>query len=244
MKGGPVPRFGVEQMSNQNAHSGRDGRGSRLATPGATLGAREGRRLGHGVVETENGLIATKVGVIYSDEKTISVLPTHTRYTPRPGDLVIGVVEAVQSNLWFLDINAPFNALLPMSLGPGKAEFGGARNVLNVGQTVLCRIQEVDDTHSSVVTMKGLGLRRIDSGLVESLPPHLMQTLFSDGAPLKALKASTECRVILAENGRMWIDGKPDSITEVVARIAKIRSIARDISNRDDMVAILSKEVA
>ncbi len=231
-------------MSNQNAHSGRDGRGSRLATPGATLGAREGRRLGHGVVETENGLIATKVGVIYSDEKTISVLPTHTRYTPRPGDLVIGVVEAVQSNLWFLDINAPFNALLPMSLGPGKAEFGGARNVLNVGQTVLCRIQEVDDTHSSVVTMKGLGLRRIDSGLVESLPPHLMQTLFSDGAPLKALKASTECRVILAENGRMWIDGKPDSITEVVARIAKIRSIARDISNRDDMVAILSKEVA
>ena len=39
MKGGPVPRFGVEQMSNQSAHGGRDGRGSRLATPGAMLGA-------------------------------------------------------------------------------------------------------------------------------------------------------------------------------------------------------------
>ncbi len=244
MKGGPVPRFGVEQMSNQSAHGGRDGRGSRLATPGAMLGAREGRRLGHGVVETDNGLIATKVGFIHSDEKSISVLPTHTRYTPRPGDLVIGVVEAVQSNLWFLDINAPFNALLPMSLGPGKAEFGGARNVLNVGQTVLCRIQEVDETHSSVVTMKGLGLRRVDSGLVESLPPHLMQTLFSDGVALKSLKASTDCRVVLAENGRMWIDGSSDSIKEVVARIDRIRSMARNISNRDEMIAILSEEVA
>ena len=244
MKGGPVPRFGDEQMSDQSAHGGRDGRGSRLATPGAMLGAREGRRLGHGVVETDNGLIATKVGFIHSDEKSISVLPTHTRYTPRPGDLVIGVVEAVQSNLWFLDINAPFNALLPMSLGPGKAEFGGARNVLNVGQTVLCRIQEVDETHSSVVTMKGLGLRRVDSGLVESLPPHLMQTLFSDGVALKSLKASTDCRVVLAENGRMWIDGSSDSIKEVVARMDRIRSMARNISNRDEMIAILSEEVA
>ena len=131
-----------------------------------------------------------------------------------------------------------------MSLGPGKAEFGGARNVLNVGQTVLCRIQEVDETHSSVVTMKGLGLRRVDSGLVESLPPHLMQTLFSDGTAMKALKASTDWRVVLAENGRMWIDGSPDSITEVVSRIDQIRFMARDISNRDNMITILSKEVA
>ena len=42
----------------------------------------------------------------------------------------------------------------------------------------------------------------------------------------------------------MWIDGSSDSITDVVARIARIRSMARDISNRDDMLAILSKEVA
>ena len=243
MKGGPVPRFGVEQMSNQSAHGGRDGRGSRLATPGAMLGAREGRRLGHGVVETDNGLIATKVGFIHSDENQflffLLTLGIHH-------DLVIlsSALLRQQSNLWFLDINAPFNALLPMSLGPGKAEFGGARNVLNVGQTVLCRIQEVDETHSSVVTMKGLGLRRVDSGLVESLPPHLMQTLFSDGVALKSLKASTDCRVVLAENGRMWIDGSSDSIKEVVARIDRIRSMARNISNRDEMIAILSEEVA
>ena len=116
--------------------------------------------------------------------------------------------------------------------------------MLNVGETVLCRIQEVDETHSSVVTMKGLGLRRVDSGLVESLPPHLMQPLFSDGVALKSLKASTDCRVVLAENGRMWIDGSSDSIKEVVARIDRIRSMARNISNRGEMIAILSEEVA
>ncbi len=230
-------------MSDQNARGGRDGRGTRLVTPGASLGASEGRRIGHGVVENEGQLIAVKLGALIENEEEVSVIPSHTRYTPRPGDLVIGVVEAVQSNLWFLDINAPFNALLPMSLGPGKAEFGGARNVLNVGNTVLCRIQEVDETHSSVVTMKGLGLRRIDSGIVEAIPPHLMQSLFSDSNVLKSLKSSTDCRIILADNGRMWVDGDSKSMSNVISKLEQIRAMSRDFSSLESMVEILQTEV-
>jgi len=230
-------------MSDQNARGGRDGRGTRLVTPGALLGASEGRRIGHGVVENEGQLIAVKLGALIENEDEVSILPSYTRYTPRPGDLIIGVVEAVQSNLWFLDINAPFNALLPMSLGPGKAEFGGARNVLNVGNTVLCRIQEVDETHSSVVTMKGLGLRRIDSGIVEEIPPHLMQSLFSDNNVLKSLKSSTDCRIILADNGRMWVDGDSNSMSNVISKLEQIRSMSRDFSSLDSMVEILQTEV-
>ena len=234
---------GVEDMSDQNARGGRDGRGTRLVTPGASLGASEGRRIGHGVVENAGQLIAVKLGALIENDDEISVLPSHTKYTPRPGDLVIGIVEAVQSNLWFLDINAPFNALLPMSLGPGKSEFGGARNVLNVGFSVLCRIQEVDETHSSVVTMKGLGLRRLDSGMVEEIPPHLMQSLFSDSDALKKLKSTTDCRIILADNGRMWIDGETNSITDIVSRIKKVRNLSRDFSSLDAMIETLQMEV-
>ena len=230
-------------MSDQNARGGRDGRGTRLVTPGASLGASEGRRIGHGVVDIDGQLIAVKLGALIENDELISVIPTHTRYTPRPGDLVIGVVEAVQSNLWFLDINAPFNALLPMSLGPGKSEFGGARNVLNVGYTVLCRIQEVDETHSSVVTMKGLGLRRLDSGIVEEIPPHLMESLFSDTDVLKSFKSSTNCRIILADNGRMWVDGDSNSMSDVIYRIEQVRKMSREYSNLDSMVEILQKEV-
>ena len=234
---------GVEDMSDQNARGGRDGRGTRLVTPGASLGASEGRRIGHGVVENAGQLIAVKLGALIENDDEISVMTSHTKYTPRPGDLVIGTVEAVQSNLWFLDINAPFNALLPMSLGPGKSEFGGARNVLNVGFSVLCRIQEVDETHSSVVTMKGLGLRRLDSGMVEEIPPHLMQSLFSDSDVLKKLKSTTDCRIILADNGRMWIDGETNSITDIVSRIKKVRNLSRDFSSLDAMIETLQMEV-
>ena len=41
-----------------------------------------------------------------------------------------------------------------MSLGPGKVDFGGTRSVMDIGDAILCRVQEVEETHSSVVTMK------------------------------------------------------------------------------------------
>ena len=69
-----------------------------------------------------------------------------------------------------------------MSLGPGKVDFGGTRSVMDIGDAVLCRVQEVEETHSSVVTMKGMGLRKIRSGVVEEIDPHLLGRIIGKGA--------------------------------------------------------------
>ena len=58
-------------MSDQNARGGRDGRGTRLVTPGASLGASEGRRIGHGVVDIDGQLIAVKLGALIENEEFI-----------------------------------------------------------------------------------------------------------------------------------------------------------------------------
>ena len=73
---------------------------------------------------------------------------------------------------------------------------------------LFCRVQEVEETHSSVVTMKGMGLRKIRSGAVEIIDPHLLGRLIGkQGKALRQLKEESECRVIAGENGRIWIDG-------------------------------------
>ena len=91
--------------------------------------------------------------------------------------------------------------------------------------------------------MKGLGLRRLDSGIVEEIPPHLMQSLFSDSDVLNSLKATTNCRIILADNGRMWIDGDSNSISDIISRINKVKNLSRDFSSLDSMVEALQMEV-
>ena len=112
-----------------------------------------------------------------------------------------------------MDIGAPFNAILPLSLGPAKGSFGGLRSVMDVGDAILCRIQEVEENHSSVATMKGMGLRKLKTGSIESVDPHLLgRVIGSKGSNLSELKEETDTRITVADNGRIWIDGEVEGI--------------------------------
>ena len=213
MNGGPVAR--PDSMTKgKRATGSRDiGQASLLVSPGEDLGDSEGKEPGHGVISMDGRLKAVKAGRLRDGGETISVMPTHTTYFPRPGDLVIGYIEGCTNNLWFVELGAPFNAILPMSLGPGKIDFGGTRSVMDVGDAIICRIQEVEETHSSVVTMKGMGLRKIRSGVIEEVDPHLLGRLIGKGGEsLRRMKDDTACRIVVADNGRMWIDGDLDGI--------------------------------
>ena len=112
---------------------------------------------------------------------------------------------------------------------PEKIKFKGELNIgepnsdPDIGDAVLCRIQEVEETHSSVVTMKGMGLRKIRSGVVEEIDPHLLGRLIGKGGDsLRRLKAESQCRIVVADNGRMWIDGELDGILEVREKLSEI----------------------
>lgn len=193
----------------------------RLVIPGEPLDGCAGKNPGSGVAKVDDGLIATRLGHLRETNGTMHVQPINATYLPRSGDLVIGYVEAVQSNLWFLDVAGPFNALLPMSLAPWKVEFGDARTQMDVGEAVLARVQEVDETHSVVCTMKGVGLRKISSGHVTDIPVQLVESLKS---VISDLKTGSECRIILSDNGRLWIDGDAEGIRQVLDTVEVITS--------------------
>ena len=222
MNSRPVAR--LDNMTKKSGATGsRSVRGQTLVVPGEDLGESEGQEAGHGVLSISGRLKAIKQGIIRKKGDLVSVEPKHTRYIPRPGDLVIGFIEGCTNNIWFIELGAPFNAILPMSLGPGKVDFGGTRSVMDVGDAVLCRIQEVEETHSSVVSMKGMGLRKIRSGTIEEIDPHLLGRLIGKGGEsLRRLKEDTECRIVVADNGRMWIDGEFEGILEVRKRLFEL----------------------
>mgnify|MGYP001177515340 FL=1 len=228
MNSRPVAR--LDNMSKRNTAGGpqRGGQAQLFVVPGEDLGESIGQDIGHGVIAIEGRLRAIKQGRLRQKGSTLSVDPTYTRYIPRPSDLVIGYIEGCTNNIWFVELGAPFNAILPMSLGPGKVEFGGTRSVMDIGDSILCRVQEVEETHSSVVTMKGLGLRKIRSGVIEEISPHLLGRLIGKGGDsLRRLKEETECRIVVADNGRMWVDGNLDGIL-------RVRNILDELSERSN----------
>ena len=64
-----------------------------------------------------------------------------------------------------------------MSLAPWKVEFGAAREHMDIGDVMLARVQEVDEAHNIVLTMKGVGLRKLKEGSVLELPVNLIKTI-------------------------------------------------------------------
>jgi len=204
----------------------------RLVIPGDSLGEIGERRAGHGVLRRNGELIATRLGHLREKDGELSVNPVHTSYTPRPGDLIVGYVEGMRSNIWFIDIGGPFNAILPMSLAAGKVDFGATREYMDVGSTVLCRVQEVDENHGAVVTMKGMGLRKLNSGFVDTVPSHLLSRVVGvDGQMLKSIKEASDCRMVVGQNGRIWIEG--DASGTRLARSAL--SVIREAGHRPDI---------
>ena len=213
---------GEKQMSQ-----GQSGAEQRLVTPGMAVGPSAGKRAGSGVRIVENTFISTQLGWLKELNNTVSVDPIHTSFIPRSGDLVVGIVAEVRSNLWFLDINGAFQALLPMSLAPWKVEFGTARQHMDIGDVVLARVQEVDESHNVVLTMKGVGLRRLNQGTLVNLPvQHLGRIRGQNNERLQRIKDATDCRIILGENGRVWIDGDSDGMAVARRLVTKIASEA------------------
>ena len=215
-----VARHGDKEMSGA-----KEGAELRLVTPGEAIGASSGVRAGTGTLITGDNIIATKVGWVKQNNGVTSVDPIYSAYMPRSGDLVIGVVESVRNNLWFADVNGPFNGLLPMSLAPWKVEFGAARQHMDIGDIMLARVQEVDEAHNIVLTMKGVGLRKLKEGIISEISMnHISRLRGDDDSTLKILKEVSDCRIIIAENGRVWVDGNPSGVSFMRAVLELVRN--------------------
>jgi len=217
------------------------GAAKHLVMPGDVVTSGSEKSAGAGILMQNNELIATKVGYLKENSNTISVEPIKTNYIPRSGDLIIGIVNSMKSNVWFLNVAGPFDAILPMSLAPWKVEFGTVRSYIDIGEAVLARVQEVDETHSVVCTMKGVGLRKLESGYIDEIPPHMVELLNGEKSSLiQSLKEKSGCRIVICENGRIWIDGNPNEIGYVQEIINMIRGVPEFKFSWDEIVNNIS----
>tara|TARA_B100000965_G_scaffold295779_1_gene253956 strand:- start:398 stop:844 length:447 start_codon:yes stop_codon:yes gene_type:complete len=136
-----------------------------------------------------------------------------------------------------MNINGAFQGLLPMSLAPWKVEFGAARQHMGIGDVALARVQEVDECHNVVLTMKGIGLRRIKQGSLLTIPVnHIDRIKGKDNSTLERLKNASDCRIIVGQNGKVWVDGDAEGI----AWARKAIDIAQNYGHKNTFEAEIS----
>lgn len=213
-----------------------------LVLPGEVVDT-SGLRPGVGTYAEDGTVYAAQLGIKNISKNYINVFPLNGRYIPRYGDKVIGIITEAGASSWLVDINSPYPAPLHVNDVPWKVEFGNTPAYLKVGDTVLVKIDGVDEAKHVRVSMKEQGLRKLSGGsLIEIPASKVPRVIGKGGSMINLLKEYTGCRVFVGQNGRIWIDGDVDGIALAVRAIKKIDEEAQTIGLTDKIREFLEKE--
>ncbi len=173
-------------------------------------------RPGPGTYRVNGRIYASVLGLLRQRPPFIEVSPLSGRYAPKPGDVVVGTVTDVQGTFWLLDIGAPRWAPLHMTGTPWKIDYGETERYLRVGDSVVVRVEAIENTGRIGVTMNGEGLGKLEGGTIVTVSPAKVPRVIGRGGSMIAtIERSTRCRLVVGQNGRIHVDGPSEETLRV-----------------------------
>ncbi|UCG71225.1 MAG: RNA-binding protein [Thermoplasmata archaeon] len=210
-----------------------------LVIPGDRLSEKD-LKSGMGTYTDKDETYASQLGVKNIRAGYINVVPLSGRYIPRPGDYVIGNIIDIGPSNWLVDVKAPYPAPLHVNEVPWHVEFGDTARFLNVGDTILGKIQNVDEIKRVHLTMNDHDLRKLMGGLITEIShSKVPRVIGKGGSMITLIKRFTKCRMFVGQNGRIWIDGNPEDIMVAVEAIEKIEAEAQIMGLTESIKAFL-----
>ncbi len=193
-----------------------------LVLPGEEVPGR-GLRPGPGTYRVNGRIYASVLGLLTHKPPVVRVIPLSGRYIPKAQDTVVGTVTDVQGTFWLLDIGAPRWAPLHMTGTPWKIDFGETAQYLRVGDSVVVGVEAIENTGRIGVTMIGDGLGKLEGGTIVTISPaKIPRVIGRGGSMIQTITRHTGARIVVGQNGRIWIDGAPDQLVRVRAVLSLI----------------------
>ncbi len=169
----------------------------------------------------------SRLGLVRIDGKVIKIIPLSGRYAPKVGDTVVGQVVDVLMSGWRLEINCAYQAVLSMRDATSQFIERGAdlTKFYALGDYVVCKISNVTSQKLVDVTMRGPGLRKLSGGrVIEVSPNKVPRIIGKEGSMVIMIKEHTGCKLIVGQNGLIWLEGEPQMENATVEAIRKIEA--------------------
>ena len=200
----------------------------------------------NGLFRAEDGSFRSQYfGIVQRGEEFIDVVPFHGTYVPRRNDKVIGKILDVGPSMWTVDIKSPYMTMLHMNDTPWRLSSGDIKRALKVGDYVYGKVQTVNEVKESWITLKepGRGLRKLEGGHIIYVPsPKVPRIIGKGGAMVNMIKDATDTRIVIGQNGIIWIDGPIEGVEKATEAIEMIRNMAHTNGLTDRMTEFLKIE--
>lgn len=217
-----------------------------VVVPGETLAEGMDYLPGANTYREADNVLASKLGLMVVEGRAIKLIPLSGKYMPKRGDTIIGKVIDVLFSGWRVETNSAYSAMLGLKDATSEFIAKGAdlTQYYDFDDYIVAKITNVTSQKLIDLTMKGPGLRKLTGGRVIEVSPYKVPRIIGKkGSMVSMIKLATGCRVIVGQNGLVWIQGD-DSAKELLAlkTIRKIEAEAHLSGLTDIIKEYLEKE--
>jgi exosome complex component RRP4 len=216
-----------------------------IVVPGEVLAESMGNLPGTGTYRDNEKIRAGRLGLVSIDGRTVKLITLSGRYAPKRGDVIICKVIDVGFSGWRVDTNSAYSAMLSMKEATSNFINRGAdlTRIYKLGDYLVCEITNVTSQKLVDVTMKGPGLRKLVGGRIINVNTNKVPRIIGkQGSMVGIIKQATDCKIIVGQNGIVWIDGSPENEFIAVQAIKKIEKESHLPGLTDRIKEFLEKE--
>jgi exosome complex component RRP4 len=200
-------------------------------------------RAGHSTFKEDGNIYAAQLGIKSLRSNYLNVIPLKGAYIPRADDLIVGTVIGISPSTWLVDINSPYPAPLHVNEVPWRVDFGDTAQYLNIGDSILVNVFNVDEIMRIQVSMKNRQSRKLHGGhIVKITPSKVPRVIGKNGSMISMIKRETRCRMFVGQNGCIWLDGEPLDVLKAVQAVQLIEKNAHKMGLTDRVKAFLQEQ--
>lgn len=214
----------------------------RLVIPGELVGT---GRAGHGSYEDNGKVYAKFVGLAESKDDMHFIIPLTGSYNPKRGDGVIGKIEEIIFSKWIVDINSPYEAVLPLS--EATEEFidltkTDLTKYFDYGDLLFAEITSVTKTKNIQLSMMNRKCRKLKGGrLITVTPSKVPRIIGRAGSMVEMIKELTGTQIVVGQNGLVWVRGDNEDIAAEAVLLIEEKSHIHGLT--DFIKAMLEKSL-
>lgn len=216
-----------------------------VVVPGEVLATGMGYLPSKGTYREGDNILASRLGMAHVDKKVIKIIPVSGRYQLRIGDVIIAKVIDVLMSGWRLETNTAYSAMVSMRDATSEYIAKGAdlRKYFDIDDYVVAKITNVTTQMLIDLTMRGPGLRKLRGGrIIEVNSNKVPRIIGKHGSMISMVKNATDCKIIVGQNGLIWVDGEPAQEKIAVDTIKKIEAESH-VSGLTDTIKVHLEKV-
>ena len=215
-----------------------------IVVPGETLAHGLEYLPSYGTYRINDRILANKLGVVNVDGKVLKIIPVSGRYHPKKNDVVIGTVVDVNINGWRVNINCAYEAML--SVKDATSDFvrrgENLTRFFDIGDVMVAQIFNVTSQNLVDMTLKGPGLKKLYNGRIIEVNCHKVPRIIGkQGSMVSMIKEASGCRIVVGQNGLIWISGPTKGEILAAEVIKKIESESHTQGLTDKIKEYLDK---